>query len=174
MYKSTVMLIAWALFALGEFGANAAEMPTPWNYMKSSKTKWKVYDEKALAQARQLQRPLFVLIYLDTCHWCRKYEMETLESAKIRSRLQKEYIPIAIDFATQPELAKRLGATLVPTTLLLTPDGRRLVKFQGYAIERDLADILDANLYRWRKGEISGDEFGDPGVCCPLEDAAAH
>ncbi len=28
--------------------------------------------------------------------------------------------------------------------------------------------ILDANSYRWRKGEISGEEFGSAEACCPV------
>jgi len=142
--------------------------------MSASSLKWKAYDESTLAAARKSQRPLFVLIYLDTCHWCRKYETETLETPKILERLRRDYLPVAVDHAKQPELARRLGVTTVPTTLLLTPEGRRMVKFQGFVDARDLTDILDANLYRWRKGEIVGDEFGDPGVCCPLDGAPAH
>jgi hypothetical protein len=43
-----------------------------------------------------------------------------------------------------------------------------MARFLGFVDARDLADILDADLYRWRKGEISGEEFGAPEACCPL------
>lgn len=140
-----------------------------WDYVRASALKWSDYDQGVLRQSRELKRPLFVLIYLDTCHWCRKYETETLETSKILQRLRQDYLPVAVDHAKHPAVAQQLGATTVPTTLLLTPDGRRLARFRGFVDARDLADILDANLYRWRKGEIAGEEFGDPGVCCPLD-----
>jgi thiol:disulfide interchange protein len=151
--------------------AHGADAGAEWNYLAVSSLKWRVYDERTLDVARKLQRPLFVLIYLDTCHWCRKYETGTLETPRILKRLREDYLPVAIDSSKQPELARRLGAGVVPTTLLLTPEGKRLVKFQGAVEARDLADILDANLYRWRKGEITGEEFGEPDACCPVDGA---
>jgi hypothetical protein len=58
------------------------------------------------------------------------------------------------NFALQPKVAKKLG--------------RKMAKYMGFVGTRDLQDILDANLYRWRKGEISGEEFGAPEDCCPI------
>lgn len=142
-----------------------------WDYMKSSALKWSTYDESALQKARKLKRPVFVLIYLDTCHWCRKYETETLESNRILKRLRADYLPVAVNSALQPEVAKKLGAQMVPTTILLTPDGRKMTMFLGFVDARDLADILDANLYRWRKGEVFGEDFGALEACCPIDES---
>lgn len=141
-----------------------------WDYMQSSALKWSAYDSGALEKAQKLKRPLLVLVYLDTCHWCRKYETETLETARIRKRLGTDYIPVAVNHALQPEVAKKLGAQMVPTTILLTPEGRKMAKFMGFVGERDLADILDANLYRWRKGEVYGEDFGATEACCPIDE----
>lgn len=52
---------------------------------------------------------------------------------------------------------------MVPPTLLLTPDGRKMVKFIGFVGEYELANILDAHLYRWRKDEASSENFGASG-----------
>lgn len=165
--------VALMVFMFPQAGWSAAGADAHWDYMQVSALQWRAYDQSALRKARELKRPLFVLVYLDTCHWCRKYETETLETDGILKRLRTDYLPVAVNTANQPGLAKQLGAAMVPTTLLLTPDGRRMTKFQGFVDARDLADILDANLYRWRKGEITGEEFGDPKVCCPLDSAPA-
>ena len=70
-----------------------------------------------------------------------------------------------------PEVAKKLGAKMVPTPILLTPDGRKMTRFLGFVDARDLADILDANRYRWRKGEIFGEDFGATEACCPIDES---
>lgn len=142
-----------------------------WHYLSASQIKWQPYDQASLRRARELKRPVFVLVYLDTCHWCKKYETESLEAARIVKRLNRDYLPVGVNSADQPDLATQLGANVVPTTLLLTPDGRRMAKFHGFVGPRDLADILDANLFRWKRGELVGDEFGDEQTCCPLEAA---
>lgn len=140
-----------------------------WSYMSASSIKWTPYGKDAFRQARSLQRPLFVLVYNDSCGWCRKYEKESIETGTVLQRLRKDFFPVAVDAAKQPALAKELGAFVVPTTLLLAPDGRKILKFHGFVGARDLTDILDANLYRWRKGEMPSAEFGDQTACCPVE-----
>lgn len=170
--NTCLALIATALW-LPQIAWSATAEKKTWDYLQVSSIKWHTYDQAALNQARQLNRPIFVFVFLNTCHWCHKYETETLETAKITKRLKQDYFPIAIDSAKHPDLLKQLGVTVVPTTLLLTPERRKIVKFQGHVDARDLADILDANLFRWRKGEITGEEFGDPAVCCPLDPPAS-
>jgi thiol:disulfide interchange protein len=165
------IFLSWLVLA-AVWVPQAARSASPnghWDYMQASALKWRAYDPGTLRKAAELKRPLFVLVYLDTCHWCRKYETETLETDRILKRLRTDYLPVAVNSAVQPGLAKQLGASMVPTTILLTPEGRVMAKFKGFVDARDLADILDANLYRWRKGEIGGEEFGEPEVCCPLE-----
>ncbi|MGV8991394.1 MAG: hypothetical protein ACOH1Q_08345 [Thiobacillus sp.] len=38
-----------------------------------------------------------------------------------------------------------------------------MVKFMGFVGEGELADILDAHRYRWRKDEVTGEDFGASG-----------
>ena len=139
-----------------------------WKYMVETSISWRAYGEAAFAEARRTNRPLFVLIFADWCEWCRKYEIEALETPQIRKRLDKDYIPVAVDQVKQPDLARRLGAKLVPTTLLLTPDGKKLSRFYGVTGSDDLADTLDRILALWRQGELPYEEFGDAETCCPL------
>lgn len=161
----------WGLMLMGfPLAAWSASNDAHWDYLKSSALKWSTYDKSTLQKARKLKRPLFVLVYLETCHWCRKYETETLESSRVLKRLRADYLPVAVNSTLQPEVAKTLGAQMVPTTILLTPEGRKMAKFMSFVSERDPADILDANLYRWRKGEVFGEDFGAPEVCCPIDE----
>jgi len=148
--------------------AQAVEVQS-WDYLSQSALKWHSFDAKTIALAQKNKKLLMVLVYKDDCVWCQKYETESIETAEVMKRLRTNYLPVAVDAGKQPLLAQKLGAFVVPTTLLLTPKTEKIVKFHGFVNERDLTDILDANLYRWRSGVVYAKEFGDVTTCCPLE-----
>ncbi len=145
--------------------------PEGWDYLAVSRIPWRRFGDAALAEARRLNRPLFVLVFANWCHWCHKYETETLETDAIRALLSSRYVPVAVDYDRAPEAARRLGARLVPTSIVLAPDGRRLLRFYGVIGPRELAEVLNRTAERWARGEIPGEEFGDERTCCPLDDA---
>ncbi len=136
--------------------------------MDQTQIDWRPYRQQVFDAAAINKRPLFVFIYADWCGWCQKYEQETLEKDPVRRRLADDYIPVAIDYEKEKELAKKLGARLVPTTILLTPQGKKLVRFFGLLNPEDLSDTLDRTLAMWRRGELPDEEFGNEETCCPL------
>ncbi len=148
--------------------AAAGTPPEGWSYLAESRIAWRPFGDAAFVEARRLNRPLFILVFADWCHWCHKYETETLETEAVRTLLQERFIPVAVDYVRDPDTARRLGARLVPTSLVLTPDGRRLLRFYGFIGPRELAQVLDRTLARWARGEIPEEEFGDERTCCPL------
>jgi uncharacterized protein YyaL (SSP411 family) len=139
-----------------------------WNYRAQSKIQWRDYGAAAFAEARSAGKPLYILVYADWCHWCKKYETETLETELIRGLLQNEMVPVAVNNVEQPEIGKKLGTKLVPTSVILTPDGQRLLRFYGFLPPDELNQALRRTLSRWRNGEIPEREFGDESTCCPV------
>jgi len=166
-YRIGVLLILPALWAPLLAGAGS------WEYMANTRISWRNYDADTLRLARQTGKPLFILIYADWCQWCQKYEQESLETDIVRQHLMDHYIPVAVDYDKQPEIARRLKARIVPTSLLLTPDGGKLLRFYGFIDAAGLADTLEQVLVQWRRGELPDEDFGDPNTCCPLDDGAA-
>jgi thioredoxin-like negative regulator of GroEL len=141
---------------------------TEWNYREQSKIQWREYGDAAFAEAKAMNKPLYVLIYANWCHWCKKFETKTLETELIRNLLQEKMIPVAVDNVEQPEIGQKLGAKLVPTSVILTPDGQRLLRFYGFLSADELDEALRRTLLRWRKGELPEEEFGDESTCCPV------
>ena len=139
-----------------------------WVYHLQTKIKWRKYDKYAFAEAKEQNKPLYIFVYSDECSWCQKFETESLEKQSIREILKKEFIPVAIDFLKQPELAQKLQIKLVPGNLLLTPDRKKLLKFYGFINEQALSEVLGKTLKKWRLGEATDDEFGDEKTCCPV------
>ena len=174
--KSRVLPWLW-LFVLTVapplvFGQGKTEEPPEgWSYLAVSRIPWRPLSDAAFEEARRLDRPLFVLVFADWCHWCHKYETETLETEAVRTLLTSRFIPVAVDHARQPEVARRLGARLVPTSIVLAPDGRRLLRFYGFIGPRELVDVLGRILERREQGEFPAEEGGDASTCCPLDEA---
>ncbi|NOZ09640.1 MAG: DUF255 domain-containing protein [Gammaproteobacteria bacterium] len=145
--------------------------------MNETKIPWRSYGKETYDEAKKLDRPLFVLIYADWCKWCKKFEKETLETPELMELLQSKYIPVAIDNDKQPQLAKQLGAKLVPTVVLITPDGEKLLRFYGFLDKGGLLDTLDQTQVAWRKGELPDKEvkeFGNAETCCPFVAPPEH
>lgn len=140
-----------------------------WKYMAETKIAWQPYHRAAFDEAQRTGRPLFVFVYADWCRWCRKFGTETLETPDIRARLERDFIPVAVDYDERRNLSRELGVRLVPTTLLLTPDGKKLMRFFGVLSAAELAETLDKVLAQWRRGEWQVLDFGDIDTCCPLD-----
>jgi thiol:disulfide interchange protein len=145
-----------------------ATQATEWNYREQSKIQWRAYGEAAFAEAKAMNKPLYVLVYANWCHWCKKFETETLETELIRALLQEKMIPVAVDNVIQPKVGQQLGAKLVPTSVILTPAGQRLMRFYGFLNASELDEALRNVLLRWKKGELPAEEFGDESTCCPV------
>lgn len=139
-----------------------------WIYKHSSKINWREYNTAAFTEAKQSSKPLYLFVYSDLCAWCRKFETETLEKPAIRAFVETHFIPVLIDQQTQPELASQLGIKLVPASMLITHDGKKLLRFYGVIQEQALLEALNKTLAAWSKGEIPDEEFGDTATCCPV------
>lgn len=100
-----------------------------WNYSQYTKINWRQYNAAAFLEAKEKNKPLYVFVYSDECSWCKKFEMQTLETKTIQEILEKVFIPVAINQVNQPELAKKLGVKLVPGNILLTPDKKNYYVF---------------------------------------------
>ena len=148
----------------------ADEASRNWDYMAITATKWHAYNHKAFEVAKESGRPVFVLVYSDSCSWCERYEKEVLETEVIHQKLRKDFIPVAVNIKRQRALAIQLKASVVPTTLILAPDGAKLIRFHGLAPANEIADTLEQTLTAWRQGKLPvAEDFGSEEFCCPIE-----
>lgn len=137
--------------------------------VETSTIGWRTYNDQVLQEAKQTNKPVFVFVYAQWCQWCGKYEKETLENKLIRKRLKTEFIPTVVDYDLDQELATKLGTRLVPTSLILTPEGNRIIRFYGMLTPKELDETLTQAILAWRQGKIPGSDFGDERSCCPVK-----
>lgn len=65
---------------------------------------WRPFDEAALAEARALDRPIFLSVGYSTCHWCHVMAQESFEDEAIAAFLNRHYIPIKVDREERPDV----------------------------------------------------------------------
>ncbi|HEX20341.1 MAG TPA: DUF255 domain-containing protein [Acidiferrobacteraceae bacterium] len=70
-------------------------------YMQNTNIKWRSYSQDVFNEARRRNKPIYIFIYADWCKWCLKFEVETLETAAIRRRLNNNFVPVAVNYDKQ-------------------------------------------------------------------------
>ncbi len=65
---------------------------------------WRPWGQAALAEARALNRPVFLSVGYATCHWCHVMEHESFEDLSIAERLNSLYVPVKVDREERPDV----------------------------------------------------------------------
>jgi uncharacterized protein len=105
---------------------------------------WRELDEaKIFAEARATGR--FVLLdgAAEWCHWCHVMEATTYHDAAVIRRLEAAFIPVKVDVDARPDVEARYHAYGWPATVLFSPEGQELGKYQGYLPPAELLTILE-------------------------------
>src|SRR5438270_838123 len=92
---------------------------------------WYPWGPKALASARELDRPIFLSIGYSACHWCHVMEHESFEDPETARILNDHFVSIKVDREERPDLdAIYMSAVQLlnegqggwPMSVWLTPD----------------------------------------------------
>ncbi|MBM4343523.1 MAG: thioredoxin domain-containing protein [Deltaproteobacteria bacterium] len=65
---------------------------------------WRPWGEEAFAEARTLNRPIFLSIGYATCHWCHVMEHESFEDLEVAAALNSLYVPVKVDREERPDV----------------------------------------------------------------------
>ena len=93
---------------------------------------WWPWSEEAFAEARRLDKPVFVSIGYAACHWCHVMAHESFENAEIARVMNELFINIKVDREERPDVdAIFMNAIMVqgegggwPLSAFCLPDGR--------------------------------------------------
>lgn len=91
---------------------------------------WQPWDDESLAQAKQLDRPIFLSIGYSACHWCHVMEHESFENHDIAAVMNAGFVNIKVDREERPDLDQiymnavmaMTGSGGWPMSVFLTPD----------------------------------------------------
>ena len=92
---------------------------------------WHPWGEEALAEARELGRPIFLSIGYAACHWCHVMERESFEDPETAALMNEHFVNIKVDREERPDLdsiymqavTSLTGRGGWPMSVWLTPDG---------------------------------------------------
>ena len=91
----------------------------------SSEIKWYSFEE-GLSLAKRQNKLVFMDIYAKWCHWCNVIENTTYRDKRVIDLINRYYIPVRVDAEERPDINKRYNQGGLPSTVILTPDGKIL------------------------------------------------
>ena len=92
---------------------------------------WQPWDEVALAEARNSDRPILLSVGYAACHWCHVMAHESFENPAIAALMNEHFINIKVDREERPDLDQLYQHALAllgqhggwPLTMFLSPSG---------------------------------------------------
>ncbi len=93
---------------------------------------WWAWGDDALAEARRLDRPVFLSVGYAACHWCHVMAHESFEDSEVAGVLNEHFVPIKVDREERPDVdALYMAAVQLssghggwPMSVFALPDGR--------------------------------------------------
>jgi uncharacterized protein YyaL (SSP411 family) len=93
---------------------------------------WYPWGEEAFANAKRLNKPVFLSIGYSACHWCHVMAHESFENAEIAAMLNENFVSIKVDREERPDIdhvymqavQALTGRGGWPLSVFLTPEGK--------------------------------------------------
>ncbi|WP_027169569.1 thioredoxin domain-containing protein [Mesorhizobium sp. WSM3224] len=135
---------------------------------------WRGWSPAALAEARELGRPILLSIGYAACHWCHVMAHESFENNAVAAVMNRLYVNIKVDREERPDIDQIYMAALHamgeqggwPLTMFLTPDGKPF--WGGTYFPREarygrpgFIQVLEAVDKAWREKQQSLAESAD-------------
>ena len=102
--------------------------------------------------ALQQNKPMMIVFGANWCSFCRKLNRETLADKRVAGLIEREFIPVYLDFDKEAKIAKVLEVERLPCTVFLTPQADLLLRTEGYANVKDFQAAMTNALEK--KSEI--------------------
>lgn len=91
---------------------------------------WQMWDERTLATAKELDKPIFLSVGYSACHWCHVMAHESFEDQAVADALNRSFVSIKVDREERPDVDQTyMTAVQVatsrggwPMSVFLTPD----------------------------------------------------
>jgi tetratricopeptide (TPR) repeat protein len=107
---------------------------------------WQSDYSKALKEAADRGRLLFVNVGTENCYWCKQLETRTFKDAELLKLITDRCVPLKIDAAKNTYLVQALRVQSYPTLVLAGPDGAILHYKEGFVEAAPLREQLVKSL----------------------------
>ncbi|HEY5741342.1 MAG TPA: DUF255 domain-containing protein, partial [Terrimicrobiaceae bacterium] len=83
---------------------------------KENPVDWRPWTEEAFAEAKELNKPVFLSVGYSTCHWCHVMAHESFENPEIAKLMNENFINIKVDREERPDVDRLYMAFVQATT----------------------------------------------------------
>ena len=98
-----------------------------------SKINWKKDLRSAHDAAVEADKPLLLVFGASWCTFCHKMHRETFTDRNLIALIEREFIPITLDFDKDTKVVEVLEVEQLPCTIVLSPQADLLLKSVGFA-----------------------------------------
>jgi thioredoxin-related protein len=131
--KSKSIIIAIGVLALiGLAGAYVSAV---------NSIKWFNY-EKGIAYGKHQGKKIFITFHADWCSYCFKMDKDTFSDAAVSAYLNRNFIPIRVNFDNEQQVAARYGVRSLPSNWFVDENGEKISNLPGYVSAERLLTIL--------------------------------
>jgi len=121
--------------------------------LAGEKIVWREFDE-GVALASKTKKKVIIDVYTDWCGWCKTMDAKTYANGDVTEYLNKHYVAVKLnaesadkivyngESMSKQEFSTAFGISGFPSTLFLTPDGKPITIYPGYAEPDMFKDIL--------------------------------
>jgi thiol-disulfide isomerase/thioredoxin len=118
-----------------------------WRGGSNALADWGGNWEKQVDQSEMQKKPQLVLFTADWCPACEDFEDKVLSRKDVTAKLQDQFILTKIDLSTRTgpnsQIAQTFGVKVIPTMVIVGPDGSRSDFLTGSVPETRLYDWIE-------------------------------
>ena len=118
----------------------------PFAGQSAAKIQWNHSLKAAHKLAIAQDKPLLIVFGASWCTYCHKLERETLSDKRVVAVVERDFIPVHLDFDRDAKVAKILEVERLPCTVILSPQADLLQKHEGYAEYKEYHRTLQSAL----------------------------
>ena len=111
-----------------------------------SKVRWHKNLDTAHKLAVESDKPMLIVFGASWCTYCHKLERETLADKRLVAVIERDFVPVHLDFDKDAKVAKILEVERLPCTVVLSPEADLLHRFEGFADYKGYTKSLAAAL----------------------------
>ncbi|WP_166829423.1 thioredoxin family protein [Thalassoroseus pseudoceratinae] len=138
----TVGLLSWTQIGFAQMastaqpvtGATTVAKPVAQTMAAVPQTvQWQPNLQAAHRLSQQTGRPMLLVFGASWCHFCHKLEDETLGDPRMAAYVNSMFVPVHLDLDKDQRVAKILGVSAVPATIVLSPQAELVGRHDGFA-----------------------------------------
>jgi uncharacterized protein len=105
---------------------------------------WRGWSDDVFRQAKRENKFVLLDLHAVWCHWCHVMDEDTYRDPAVIKLIGEKYIAVGVDADSRPDLSNRYEDYGWPATVVFGPDGKEIVKRQGYIPPKQMASMLQA------------------------------